>query len=126
MIGIDIQDVERFESYTQPERLNRMFTRRELDYISRKNHALETIAGMFCAKEAFFKALSSGVNVSQLLHVEIWHHKSGAPYYVLSPEIIKQHKLNTARILLSISHTKKTAVAVCIINTGENIIKGFT
>jgi phosphopantetheine--protein transferase-like protein len=125
MVGIDIQDVDRFESYKNADRLTRMFTRRELDYISRKNHALETIAGMFCAKEAFFKAIGSGVNVSQLLQVEIWHHKSGAPYYVLSPEIIKQHKLNTARTLLSISHTKKTAVAVCIINTGGDIVKGF-
>jgi len=126
MIGIDIQDVDRFESYaSKPERMERMFTRRELDYISRKGHALETIAGMFCAKEAFFKAIGSGVNISQLLEVEIWHQKSGAPYYSLSPNIRKQHSLSTARIFLSISHTKRTAVAVCVINTGGDIVKGL-
>ena len=126
MIGIDIQDVDRLESYANnPGRMERMFSRRELDYISRKSHALETIAGMFCAKEAFFKALGSGINISQLLEIEIWHHKSGAPYYSLSPNIIKLHQLSTARIHLSISHTKKTAVAVCVISTGSDIIKGF-
>jgi len=119
MIGIDIQEVERLENYANnPERMERMFTRRELDYISRKGHAIETIAGMFCAKEAFFKAIGSGINISQLLEIEIWHHKSGAPYYSLSPAIIKQNNLSTARINLSISHTKKVAIAMCQICRG--------
>jgi len=118
MIGIDIQDVDRFESYTKPEKMERMFSRRELDYISRKGHALETIAGMFCAKEAFFKAVGSGINISQLLEVEIGHQKSGAPYYILSSEIIKQNNLSTARINLSISHTKRVATAICHICRG--------
>ena len=119
MIGIDIQDVERLETYaSNPERMTRMFTRRELDYIGRKGNAIETIAGMFCAKEAFFKAVGSGINVSQLLEVEIGHQKSGAPYYILSPAILKQNNLSTSRISLSISHTKKVAVAMCHICRG--------
>ena len=125
MIGIDIQDVDRFEKYAESEKMQRIFTRRELDYISRKSYALETIAGMFCAKEAFFKAVGSGINISQLHEVEIGHLKSGAPYYTLSPEVMKQNNLSTARINLSISHTKTTAVAVCIITIGGDIVKGF-
>ena len=118
MIGIDIQDVDRFESFAQTEKMRRMFSQRELDYISKKSHSLETIAGMFCAKEAFFKAVGSGINISQLVEVEVGHLKSGAPYYILSPEIIKQNNLSTARIDLSISHTKMVAVAVCHISRG--------
>jgi phosphopantetheine--protein transferase-like protein len=126
MIGIDIQEVERMETFIEtPDRMERMFSRKELDYISRKGNAIETITGMFCAKEAFFKAVGSGINISQLTGVEIGHQASGAPYYILSPEIIKQHSLSTANINLSISHTKNVAIAVCVITTGADIIKGF-
>ena len=118
MIGIDIQDVARFETYVKSDKMMRIFSRRELDYISRKGYALETIAGMFCAKEAFFKAVGSGINISQLLEVEVGHLQSGAPYYILSPEIIRQSNLSTARIDLSISHTKTVAVAVCHVSRG--------
>lgn len=114
MIGIDIQDVARLKSFVESDdRMRRMFTQLELDYISQKSYALETVAGIFCAKEAFFKAVGSGINISQLHDVQVGHLHNGMPHYVLSPEIIKQHNLSASQIDLSISHTKTTAVAVC-------------
>lgn len=119
MIGIDIQDVSRLENFVEStDKMRRMFSQRELDYISKKSRALETVAGLFCAKEAFFKAVGSGINVGQLREVEVGHQHSGAPYYVLSPAVIKAYNLSTARVNLSISHTKTTAVAVCYISRG--------
>jgi phosphopantetheine--protein transferase-like protein len=119
MIGIDIQDVDRFESYIGTDKMRRIFSRRELDYISKKDNRLETVAGIFCAKEAFFKAIGTGINgLNRLLEVEVGHLRSGSPYYVLSPEIIKQYNLSTSRIDLSISHTKKIAIAVCHFSRG--------
>jgi len=122
MIGVDIQEVDRFQSIVGTDKMPRMFSKRELDYISRKGFALETVAGMFCAKEAFFKAVGTGINVSLLPKVEVCHLTSGAPYYSLSPEIIKQCNLSTARVDLSISHTKTTAVAVCHITRGAMMV----
>jgi len=123
MIGIDIQDVARLESFVaNPDKMRRMFTQRELDYMNRKNYALETVTGIFCAKEAFFKSVGSGINISQLREVEVGHQHSGAPYYILSPAIIKQYNLSTARVDLSISHTKTTAVAVCLISRGSVLL----
>jgi len=115
MIGIDIQDVTRIEEFAKTNKMQRMFSARELSYINKKNNSLETIAGMFCAKEAFFKATGSGINLSLLTAVEIDHRSTGAPYYALSPKVIALYKLDTSQILLSISHTKNTAVAVCVI-----------
>ena len=123
MIGIDIQDVERVEKFALTNKMQRMFSQRELEYINQKGNAGETIAGMFCAKEAFFKAVGSGINLSQLTQVEIAHHKTGAPYYILSPDVIQQHNLTAANINLSISHTKNTAVAVCVI---LNVVKDLS
>lgn len=102
-IGIDIQDVSRIERLT-PEKLQRIFSAREISYIEQKNNSPETIAGLFAAKEAYFKALGQGITHNRLLEIEIGHDKNGAPHYV---EIINS--------TLSISHTKTTAVAVCVI-----------
>ena len=93
----------------------RVFSGSEIEYINKKANALETVAGMFCAKEAFFKAIGKGINLSQLPEVEVKHSTLGAPYYHLSEKLITENNLKTANLMLSISHTKSTAVAVCII-----------
>lgn len=100
-IGIDIVECERFDGLVNNEKI---FSKSELEYICKKNLALPTVAGLFAAKEAFFKAKGSGIIKSELPKVIIGHHENGQPYYENQP--------NAA---LSISHTQSTAVAVCII-----------
>lgn len=114
-VGIDIQETETLERFIGTQKMQRLFSKRELEYIDQKNNALQTIAGLYCAKEAFFKALGKGLVISQLTEVEILHNHSGAPYYQLSRNVITQNGLGTAKITLSISHTKTVAVAICII-----------
>ena len=120
--GIDIQhvDAECIERITQSTRIGKIFTARELEYCSGK--ANETMMGLYCAKEAFFKAVGTGIKVSQLHDVEVRHEKLGAPYLLLSPAIIHEYNLNTAKIALSISHTKSVAVAVVIIAKLDRLI----
>jgi holo-[acyl-carrier protein] synthase len=98
------------------DRLTKIFSAREIDYLRKKNMAAETIAGIFCAKEAFFKALGTGLIPSNILALEVLHDQYGAPYYRFSPKLISEHKiLSTAEVKVSISNTKTTAVAMCII-----------
>lgn len=99
-IGIDIVECDRVENLVS----DKIFSAEELAYIRQKNHAVETVAGLFAAKEAYFKAKGSGIVKSELPKVVIGHHPNGQPYYVNDPQTT-----------LSISHTKTTAVAVCII-----------
>ncbi len=99
-IGIDIVECERVGGLIS----NKIFSAEELDYLRQKNHALPTVAGLFAAKEAYFKAKGTGIIKSELPQVVIGHHESGQPYYV-----------NDSQATLSISHTATTAVAVCII-----------
>ena len=100
-IGIDIVECDRFADLVDNQKI---FSASELEYIRKKNLALSTVAGLFAAKEAYFKAQGSGIIKSKLNQIVISHHKNGQPYYENQP--------NTA---LSISHTQNTAVAVCII-----------
>lgn len=99
-IGIDIVECDRVANLVS----DKIFSAEELDYIRQKNHAVETIAGLFAAKEAYFKAKGTGIIKSELPKVVIGHHANGQPYYANDPQTT-----------LSISHTKTTAVAVCII-----------
>ena len=119
-IGIDIIDIERMA--IGKERLARIFTEREMDFFQSKNWEIESIAGLFCAKEAFFKAIGTGVIISQLHDVEVRHNQQGAPFLKLSPRIISEHHLSTAKIHLSISHAKTVAIAVCVIMQFDTFI----
>jgi len=76
-----------------------------LEYIHGKGiTADQTAAGLFAAKEAYFKALGTGIQISKLSEIEICHSELGTPYYKNNPHAT-----------LSISHTEKIAVAVCIL-----------
>lgn len=99
-IGIDIIDCERVAGLVN----EKVFSAEELAYIHQKNNALPTIAGLFAAKEAFFKARGTGIIKSELPKVVISHHPDGQPFYANFPQST-----------LSISHTSTTAVAVCMI-----------
>ena len=132
-IGIDSIEVERFNGAT-PERLKRIFTPREMEYFQRKNKSIEgemlgcemvhtcqeTIAGIWCAKEAFFKAIGTGITPSTILDVEVLHNQYGAPYYKISSKLFQLHRfLSTAKIHVSITHTRTTAIAVCVIDSAN-------
>lgn len=99
-IGIDIVECNRVGGLINAK----IFSPEELQYIDQKRGALPTVAGLFAAKEAYFKAKGSGIVKSELPKVAIGHHENGQPYYLNDPQAV-----------LSISHTDTTAVAVCMI-----------
>ncbi|MDR0462385.1 MAG: holo-ACP synthase [Christensenellaceae bacterium] len=114
-IGIDIIEAKRFADMND-KRLSQMFTSRELEYVHMKNFAPETIAGLFCAKEAFFKALGTGITHQSIMEIEILHDMHGAPYFHFNSTLLARHKhLSTAHTHLSISNTKELSVAICAI-----------
>jgi phosphopantetheine--protein transferase-like protein len=124
--GIDIVEAERFEKMNTAN-LERMFTEREFEYIQHKNFAPETIAGMFAAKEAFFKALGTGISPNNILFLEVLHGSYGEPYLKIAPQLVVEHKnLSTAALYVSISNTKSVAVAAVFILGSETFIKTYS
>ena len=108
---MDIVDVARFEKYAKnpgARFCKRVFTAYELDYLKLKPAA--SMAGLFAAKEAVAKAIGTGFRGFFPSEIEIRHDMYGAPEVVLygkAKELAKGSK-----ILVSISHTKTTAIAV--------------
>lgn len=59
-IGIDLVEVQRVKSLLKKLNLGRIFTTQEIRYCRSKKNSAESFAARFAAKEAFFKAISTG------------------------------------------------------------------
>lgn len=76
-IGNDIVLISRIEkSIKSPSFLNKVFTENERLYCKKA----ENFAGLFAAKEAYFKALGTGIKLL-LSDIEICHNDNGKPYF---------------------------------------------
>ncbi len=109
MIGIDIVETARFREMTNLEMfIRRVFTQGEADYFVSKQNAAKgfyaSIAGHYAAKEAFAKAIGTGVRGFSLTDIEVCHNDLGKPYIKFGGSRVNAY--------LTISHTDLTAVAV--------------
>lgn len=99
-IGTDIVKISRMEKSIKNESfLRRVFTEKEIEYCRKA----ENYAGIFAAKEAYFKAIGTGIT-APLTSMEILHNDRGKPY------------LNgISNCDVSISHDGDYAIATVII-----------
>lgn len=117
-IGNDIIEIERIEKAISKEGFkNKVYTKKELENIEKRGNRIETYAGMFSAKEAFSKAIGTGIREFSLTDLEILNNNLGKPYIVVSEKLdkIMRSKKENYQIEVSISHSKKYATAVVII-----------
>lgn len=75
-IGTDIVEISRMEKSLESERFKtKVFTEKEIAYCKRA----ESFAGIFAGKEAYLKALGTGIDRT-LNEIEILHNEIGKPY----------------------------------------------
>ena len=114
--GIDMVSISRIENkfHDNDELLHLIFTDREIENISCKAHKYQSIAGRWCAKEAFAKALGTGIGKTvSWRDIEILSDRKGKPIVHISESIRDCFEINS--ISLSISHTEDNAIAVIIV-----------
>jgi len=118
-LGIDIVEVERIEEKIQKDNGFRelVFSENEIAYCESKTNKFEHYAARFAAKEAFFKALGTGwLNGTAFNEVEIINNEIGKPEIVLLDKTgATISSMNFSNILVSLTHIKKMASAVVII-----------
>ena len=117
-IGNDIIEIERIEKAILREGFkNKVYTQKELKNIEKRGNRVETYAGIFSAKEAISKAIGTGVREFSLTDLEILNDDLGKPYVVVSERLDKiiKSKKEDYQIEISISHSKKYAIAMAII-----------
>lgn len=75
-IGTDIVEISRMEKSIKNESfLNKVFSANERAYCK----SAQNFAGLFAAKEAYFKARGTGIKLP-MRDIEILHDKIGKPY----------------------------------------------
>ena len=112
-IGTDTIQISRLEKSIEKfgDRFKEKFmTPSEIERVSR----IESIAGIWAAKEAIAKALGCGIGSELSFHdIEILKDGSGAPSFALSKNAMEKHRIKESS--LSISHDGGFAIAVVAI-----------
>ncbi|MDQ6933430.1 MAG: holo-ACP synthase [Candidatus Eremiobacteraeota bacterium] len=114
-IGLDLAEVERyrFDETALTWFARKVYTSEEVAYALKKRNHAERFAGFFAAKEATRKAFGHAIPWRQ---VEVSHERSGKPVIVLYERALNlQKSRGVAAIHLTITHTRRTAAAVVIL-----------
>ena len=116
-IGTDIIEVDRIKDAVEKygERFkNRIFTEKEQEYCDSFNdNKFQHYAARFAAKEAFSKAIGTGITRGfKFRDVEVRNEINGKPFVNLYGETAE--KYGAYLIHISLSHTNNNAVA-CIV-----------
>lgn len=116
-IGTDIEELSRIRRSCQnPRFLREYFGEKERELLMERGLTVESIAGNFCAKEAFSKALGTGVRAFRLSEIQVLRHGNGAPYFHLEGGAKRAaEKKEVVRAHVSISHSRSDAVAYVIL-----------
>lgn len=116
-LGCDLCAISRMEEIIRDGRfLSRYFTAAECAYIRSRKLQAQTAAGIFAAKEAFLKALGTGLGGAALSDIEISHTPLGAPEYLINDKTRAALDIRGAqRAFLSISHDGDFAMATAVL-----------
>lgn len=110
-VGIDLVEIERIKkSMENPRFCRRVLGPAEFAQLAQRGFPVQSVAASFCAKEAFAKALGTGVRGFWLTEVELLRAENGKPELKLSGSALKLARGRTFSV--SVTHTRAYAAAV--------------
>ena len=119
-VGCDLCEISRIEK-TDERFLKRCFTEKERELFKKKHNAAQTIAANFAAKEAFSKAVGTGMRDFFFNDIEVLRDGLGKPYINLYGGAKEKYdELKISASFVSISHTKELAMAYVVLEK-ENL-----
>ena len=122
-IGVDIVENKRIKkSIKNPLFKKRIYSSKELKQSKTVHNKVGYFSKRFAAKEAFSKALGTGLRMNlNFKDIEVINDKMGKPYYVKNKKITKiiqnNFKIKNFKCFLSISDEKNYSTAFTIIQT---------
>ena len=122
--GIDIVENNRLKKSLFGKKSNfknKIFTSNEILYCEKKTNKINCYSKRFAAKEAFVKALGTGIRHNiNFKDIEVVNYHYGKPYLLINTNVINKikilFKVKKFNILLSITDEKKYAIASVIIS----------
>jgi holo-[acyl-carrier protein] synthase len=116
-VGHDLQRVADVARATALHEPGVFFTEGEAAHAARAKAPAERSAGLFAAKEAFFKALAGAPSAMCWTDIEVAHDRDRRPYYRFHGALARHMAERRLRALLTISHSGEYASAVCVLGT---------
>ena len=119
-IGSDIIEIFRIKkAFKYKNFKKKIFSKNEIKEIDKRSNKISGYAKRFAAKEAFSKALGTGVSAGiSFREISINNDKNGKPYIVLhgkTKSIVQQKIKKRYKSFLTLSDEKKFALATVII-----------
>lgn len=109
--GIDIEELASIQNAVEKREgfARRVLTDKEMERFTnlKGRRQVEYLAGRWSAKEAFSKAMGTGIGKLGFQDLEILNNERGAPYFSKSPF--------SGKVWLSISHTDQFVTASVIL-----------
>lgn len=116
-IGVDLCHIPRIEALLarRPSFASRFFSEREQALFHGARLA-QAVASNFAVKEAFSKALGTGVVGFDLDEIEVLRNEAGAPYVLVHGRAkARMEELGYRTIRCSISHDRDYAVGLVVL-----------
>ena len=119
--GTDIIEIDRIKEdieHIGKAFIDRIFTEKEIQYCeSKKSQKYQHYAARFAAKEAFSKALGTGITGFSLKDVFITNDENGKPELNIQnhAKSVLENRFGECKVLVSLSHEKEFAIAFVII-----------
>ncbi|NLG82092.1 MAG: holo-ACP synthase [Bacilli bacterium] len=107
-VGTDLVEINRIKVNYQ-RLAERVLSEKEFELFRRfnnENRKLEFLAGRFAVKEAYAKALGTGIGELRFKDIEVLNDELGKPFINMQ---------NDSKIHVSISHTEQYALAFVVI-----------
>ncbi len=116
-IGVDIVEIDRVREAVQEygdKFLNKIFTKDEIAYCMKRNRLrFPELAVRFAAKEAYSKAIGTGMRGIRWRQIEVVNNSRGKPHIALSGKMCDN-------VHLSLSHSRDHAVASVVVEGRTN------
>lgn len=114
-VGTDLIEIDRIKkSMKNPRFLKKILGATEYSQLQKRNFPAQSVAANFAAKEAFSKAVKTGISAFSLSDVELLRHDNGSPYLKLSGNALNIKNKLKYEFSTSVTHTKNYASAVVI------------
>ncbi|MBE6894864.1 MAG: holo-[acyl-carrier-protein] synthase [Ruminococcaceae bacterium] len=116
-IGVDIVSIARIEKSLEKESfLKKVYGKAEIALFAAEGRIrANSLAANFAAKEAFSKALGTGVRGFDFDEVQILRNDLGAPYFKFDGRAKQIVEKNSLDCKVSLSHEKDKAIAFVVV-----------
>ena len=120
--GVDIIENKRISKLTKNSKfVKRVFSKSEINFAIKKHDKVSYYAKRFAAKEAFLKAIGTGLRKGiNFTDITIKNNFQGKPFIIINDKIKKiikkKFKTSKIKIYLSLSDEKKYSIAYVVLN----------